>query len=95
MNKAYKDLIDGLAQVGDALIAIGSDKKAAPIKLLVSELVNKLNLNNPEAVDTLTMLRYAVDNEDESLEKLTAFVTTAPEDREAEEAAPEETAKED
>ncbi len=78
MNKAYKDLVDGLAQVGDALVAIGEDPTPAPIKLLVSELVNKLNLNNGDAVDTLTMLRYAVDNDDETLTKLTAYITTKP-----------------
>jgi len=80
MNKAYKELVDGLATVGQALIAIGNDEQPAPIKLLVSELVNKLNLNNPDAADTLTMLRYAVDNDDASLEKLTAYVTSTPTD---------------
>ena len=92
MNKAYKDLVDGLAQVGDALVAIGNDKEPAPIKLLVSELVTKLNLNNGEAVDTLTMLRYAVDNDDSSLVKLTEYVTGTPEVK-TPEVTPEEAAE--
>lgn len=78
MNPAYKKLVDGLADVGEALIAIGQDPEQNQIKLLVSELVTKLNLNNADAVDTLTMLRFAVDNDDADLSKLTAFITGEP-----------------
>jgi hypothetical protein len=75
MNIAYKNLVDSIAAVGEALTAIGQEEANDPIKLLVNDLVTQLNFTNPQAADTLAMLRYAVDNDDASLVKLTEYMT--------------------
>jgi DNA-directed RNA polymerase delta subunit len=79
----YKQLVDGLDTVGQALVAIGQDKEPAQIKLLVSEIVNMLGFDNPEIGDKIAMLRYAVENDDKSLEKLTKLVTGGGQEDEA------------
>jgi hypothetical protein len=71
----YKKLVEGLDQVGEALIAIGKDQDPAQIKLLVSEIVNMMGFDNPEIGDKIAMLRYAVENDDKSLQKLTQMIT--------------------
>ena len=76
MIDAYKELVDGFAVVGEALTAIANDKSNEPIKLLVNDLVTELNISSQKAADTLVMLRYAVDNDDASLTKLTEYMTT-------------------
>jgi len=75
MIDAYKNFVEALAKAGAALVEIGQDESNEPIKLLVSDLVTEFNLNSAKAADTLTMLRYAVDNDDASLVKLTEFMT--------------------
>ena len=75
MDKNYKKLVDGIDMMGEALIEIGNSKDAKPIKLIVSRLINNMGFNNPEIGDDIAMLRFAVENDDESLEKLTASIT--------------------
>lgn len=70
----YKNVVDGLAMVGDGLVAIGEADGSQPIKLLVAQLVNKIGLNNPEVGELVTMIRFAVENDDLGLEKLTAEI---------------------
>lgn len=72
--KAYKTLVEGLTQVGEGLIEIGASEKNPPIKLLVAQLMNKLGFNDPEVGELVAMIRFAVENDDLSLEKLTANI---------------------
>lgn len=75
MDTNYKKLVDGIDQMGQALIAIGNSEDHKPIKLLVSRLIGKLGFNNQEVGDDIAMIRWAVENDDETLEKLTEHVT--------------------
>ena len=70
----YKKFIDALGAAGDALNVITNSEVNPQIKILVSNIVVKLGLNNADAADDITMLRWAVDNEDLTLEKLTAWM---------------------
>jgi hypothetical protein len=78
---AYEMFIEGLSLVGESLQLLNTNKDNFPIKLLISKLVSRLGLNNPELLEELTMIRFAVENKDYSLEKLTAQImgTTAGE----------------
>jgi len=75
MNKNYNKLIDGIDLMSEALIEIGNNGEPKPIKLLVSRLIEKLGFNDQSIGDDIAMIRFAVANDDESLEKLTAQVT--------------------
>ena len=75
MKQEYKDLITGIDKMGEALIAIGNSEDNKPIKMLVARLIGKLGFNNTEVGDDIAMIRFAVENDDESLEKLTANIT--------------------
>lgn len=75
MKKEYKDLIEGIDKMGEALITIGKSEDNKPIKMLVARLIGKLGFNNAEVGDDIAMIRFAVENDDESLEKLTANIT--------------------
>jgi hypothetical protein len=72
--EAYKDLVDGLAKVGESLVAIGNDETNYPVKLLIGQLISKLGFNDPDVGDLIGMIRFAVDNDDLGLEKLTAKI---------------------
>lgn len=82
---AYAMFIDGLSMVGESLQLLNEDKTNFPIKLLISKLVSRLGLNNPELLEELTMIRFAVENKDYTLELLTAQImgTSANENVEA------------
>jgi hypothetical protein len=73
----YKNLVKGIDLIGESLIAIGKDKSAKQIKLILTEVVNGLGFDNPEIGDKIAMLRFAVENEDWDLKKLTAMITGA------------------
>jgi len=75
MDKNYIKFIEGLDKMGEALIDIGQTAENKPLKLLVSNLVTKLGFNDVSVGDDIAMIRFAVQNDDESLEKLTAQVT--------------------
>ena len=75
MDANYEKLVQGIDAMGEALIAIGRSPDNKPIKLLASRLIGKLGFNNPEIGDDIAMIRFAVANDDESLEKLTANIT--------------------
>lgn len=75
MDKNYVKLIEGIDIMGEALVKIGTEAENKPLKLLVSRLIEKLGFNNPSVGDDIAMIRFAVENDDESLEKLTAKVT--------------------
>lgn len=75
MNVNYIKFVKGLDDMSEALIAIGKSEDSKPIKLLVSRLVEKLGFNNAAIGDDIAMIRFAVANDDESLEKLTIQVT--------------------
>lgn len=75
MDKNYIKLMHGIDEMGDALIQIGQSKDNKPIKLLVARLIGKLGFNDQSVGDDIAMIRFAVDNDDESLEKLTANIT--------------------
>ncbi len=66
----YKNFLNGLAQMGDALVAINTDGSNAPIKLIVGRITASMVVNG----DDIAMLRFAVENDDMSLEKLTAKI---------------------
>jgi hypothetical protein len=70
----YKQLVQGLDDLGKGLVAIGESEDNPPIKLLVAQLVEKLGLNNVEIGDLVSMISFAVENDDLSLEKLTAKI---------------------
>ncbi len=76
MNKNYEKLIDGIDMMGEALIEIGKNAENKPLKLIVSKLIEKLGFNDTSIGDDIAMIRFAVTNDDESLEKLTAQVTS-------------------
>ncbi len=75
MNKNYSKLIQGIDLMSESLIEIGRNADNKPIKLLVSKLVEKLGFNDLTVGEDIAMIRYAVANDDESLEKLTAKIT--------------------
>lgn len=75
MEKHYEELVEGIDKMGAALISIGKTGDNKPIKLLVARLIGKLGFNDPEIGDDIAMIRFAVENDDESLEKLTANIT--------------------
>lgn len=75
MDKNYTKLVEGLDSMSEALIALGQSSDTKPIKLLVTKLVEKLGFNDMTIGDDIAMLRFAVKNNDESLEKLTAKIT--------------------
>ena len=72
--EAYKQLVEGLTLIGEGLIEIGASEENPPIKLLVAQLMNKLGFNDPEVGELVAMIRFAVENDDLSLEKLTASI---------------------
>ena len=74
MNDGYKKLSEALKLIGDALVAISSDTEMPQIKLLVTKMVNDMNLNSEAVLETISWFRFAVDNEDHDLSKLTAFM---------------------
>ena len=74
MNDGYKKLSDALKSIGDALVSISGDSEMPQIKLLVTKMVNDMNLNSEAVLDTISWFRFAVDNEDYDLSKLTAFM---------------------
>ena len=67
----YKKFLDGLTMMSEALIAIGEDGDDSPIKLILSRITRGIQVNG----DDIAMLRFAVDNDDKDLKKLTAEVT--------------------
>jgi len=71
----YKKLVNGLGQVGDALVEIGQTEDDKPVKLLVAQLANKLNLGDPNVGELMAMLRFVVENNDPNLTKLTKQMT--------------------
>ena len=71
---SYEKLVEGFLLIGEALQEINESENNYPINLLVSKLVGNMGFNDPEALEELTMIRFAVENEDYSLEKLTAQV---------------------
>ncbi len=75
MNKNYSKLIQGIDLMSESLIEIGRNADNKPIKLLVSKLVDKLGFNDLTVGEDIAMIRFAVANDDESLEKLTAQIT--------------------
>ena len=74
----YKDLLDGLTKVGEAITAISQRKEHVQADLIVVELVNMLGFDNPEFGEKLAMLRFVVENEDHDLSKLTKMMMNAP-----------------
>ena len=74
MNDGYKKLSDALKLIGDALVSISGDNEMPQIKLLVTKMVNDMNLNSEAVLETISWFRFAVDNEDHDLSKLTAFM---------------------
>ena len=70
----YTKLVEGFSLVGEALQEMQDDDKPYPIKLLISRMVGRMGLNNQELLDELTMIRFAVENNDYSLDKLTAYM---------------------
>lgn len=74
MNDGYKKLSDALKSIGDALVSISGDNEMPQIKLLVTKMVNDMNLNSEAALETISWFRFAVDNEDYDLSKLTEFM---------------------
>lgn len=74
MNDGYKKLSDALKSIGDALVSISGDSEMPQIKLLVTKMVNDMNLNSEAVLETISWFRFAVDNEDHDLSKLTAFM---------------------
>ena len=75
MKQEYKDLIKGIDLMGKALVEIGNSQDNKPIKMLVAKFIDKLGFNDPSVGDDVAMIRFAVVNDDESLEKLTAQIT--------------------
>ena len=75
MDKNYVKLVKAIDMLGESLMAIGTDGSTKPIKLLVSRLINDLGFQNQAIGDNIAMIRFAVENDDESLEKLTAQYT--------------------
>lgn len=69
--KQYKKLLEAITMMGEALTAIGNDGSNKPIKLLVSNLVEKFNIDGND----VALFKYAVENEDWDLTKLTEKVT--------------------
>lgn len=74
MNNGYQKLSDALKLIGDALVEISGDNEMPQIKLLVTKMVNDMNLNSEAVLETISWFRFAVDNEDFDLAKLTAFM---------------------
>lgn len=70
----YQKLLDGLTLIGQSLQEINASKEPLPINILVSKFVGILGLNNPEMVDELSLLRFAIQNEDPYLVKTSALV---------------------
>ena len=68
----YKKLVDGFAMIGEALQEIGESKETPQVKLLVGQLTKRLNLADPELGEIIAMIRFAVENDDLELKKLTA-----------------------
>ncbi len=71
---SYEKLVEGFLLIGESLQALNEDGTNYPIKLLISKLIDKMGFNNPDALEELTMIRFAVENKDYNLEKLTAQV---------------------
>ena len=71
---SYEKLVEGFALIGEGLQEMNADGTSYPIKILVSKLVAKMGFNNEDALDELSMIRFAVENKDYSLEKLTSRV---------------------
>jgi len=69
---SYEKLVEGFLLIGESLQEINESDNVYPINLLISKLIDKMGFNSPEALEELTMIRFAVDNKDYSLEKLTA-----------------------
>ena len=74
MNNGYQKLSDALKLIGDALVEISGDNEMPQIKLLVTKMVNDMNLNSEAVLETISWFRFAVDNEDYDLSKLTEFM---------------------
>lgn len=72
--EVYGGLVEGLVMIGNSLVEIGEAESNPPIKLLVAQLTNKLGFSNPEVGDIISMIRFAVENDDLGLEKLTAHI---------------------
>ena len=75
MDNNYIKLMSGIDEMGEALVQLGKSKDNKPLKLLVARLIDKLGFNDPSVGDDIAMIRFAVNNDDESLEKLTANIT--------------------
>ncbi len=78
MRQEYKDLVTGIETMGEALIKIGSNEDNKPIKMLVVRLIENLGFNSSTVGDDIAMIKFAVENDDESLERLTAKITGNP-----------------
>ena len=72
----YDKFLKGLAMMGEALTTISADGDNSPIKLIMGRITAGIVVNG----DDIAMLRFAVENDDKSLEKLTAEVTKVPSD---------------
>ena len=95
MTQHYKDLIKGIDLMSTSLISIGKSEGTEPIKILIAGLIGKLGFNNQEVGDDIAMIRFAVENDDESLQKLTAKMMGGdkPEAKPGPEAKPSATVK--
>ena len=71
---SYEKLVEGFLLIGESLQEINKDENPYPINILISKLISKMGFNDADAMEELTMIRFAVENKDYSLEKLTAQV---------------------
>ena len=70
----YEKLVEGFLLIGESLQAINENEDNFPIKILISKLITKMGFNNPDALEELSMIRFAVENKDYTLELLTAQI---------------------
>jgi hypothetical protein len=71
---SYEKLVEGFILIGESLQEINAAEDNKPIDLLISKLISKMGFSNADALDELSMIRFAVAEKDYSLEKLTAQV---------------------
>ncbi len=71
---SYEKLVEGFLLIGESLQEINEAEENHPINLLISKLIGKMGFNDPDALEELTMIRFAVEKKDYSLQQLTAQV---------------------
>lgn len=74
MNKEYKDFIEGMNLIASSLQEMSKNEDNRPIKFLIAELVGKMNLASEEVASDYGTIKWAVENDDATLEKLTAKI---------------------